>query len=244
MIREVDIAGIVGEHLKSKKSILDVGVGSGKHLYPFLELGFNYLEGIDTNESIKEFAFHEYLIYKNRYQNIMKSETSIIEGKNEPIQLNKDKFNSSYLKSHFPSLEKEFASINFTFNCKEGDFLNFKTNIRFDVIIASQILHFFKPKEQELFLSKVESLLNPKGLLFIAAYSFPKCLNTDFEENKTRIADQVYSKEDGTLFYLLSDNDFIKLLSAYKLVKKIEYKEWNEYCNAFLVQKKIYVTKK
>lgn len=52
--RDYDLAKMYEEEFAGKKSILDVGCGTGIHLFPFLGLGFERLVGIDIDEKLEQ----------------------------------------------------------------------------------------------------------------------------------------------------------------------------------------------
>lgn len=234
MLREFDIANIIKNHITNNKSILDIGCGTGRHLYPFIDLGFNFLHGVDIKNEDSNNLFKTFLKYKSNYANELtaEKEKEVLDGRDK-VSLNHTQF---YLKKFFPSLYKEFNTVRFDIN-KEFDFLNFDFNQKYDVILLITVLHFVNHELQLQYIQKAKSLLNESGLIVLICNKLDKCHKNQFTSKLEKIDTKIF-KETGTTtprtFYLLDNTDLRRLTNSFKEVIEFDNYKWSKLANQYI----------
>lgn len=200
MLRETDLAFKLQSLLKNKTSVLDVGCEYGKDLFPFLDLGFTDLHGIDdSNKSAKFLSFH-YVRYKLNYV-----ETALPEsiGNNEEVVNMKMSMEPLMVQYYWPSLYTEFQAFKF----EVADALNYKFDKTYDLIIIKNVIHFFHQKKRIELLSKLVNCLNEDGILYVYANSV---------DRTKRYGNQTESFDWSSLGYcLLNGDDFLEIESLF-----------------------------
>ncbi len=95
-----------------------------------------------------------------------------------------------------------------------GDILSFKINKKFDVIYAHLSLHYFSDEDTNKVFSKLFSLLNKGGLLFIKCKSTKDC---KFGEGK-KVEENYYLRK-GHLRHFFSEEYLRRKLENFELIK-------------------------
>lgn len=233
MIRDFDFAAILRPYLKSFDSVLDVGCEYGQCLFPFLELGFNTLHGIDRDKKLEEFIPYYFLQYKLNYVN--EAPTEVNREFCQEMNL-ASRRNTFEINSYFPSITVDLKLFEFKFG-KEGEIKNFKPELKYDLIIVSNILHFFPPKEREETMKKLYDALNPNGMILLRANTLKKCLKDEgFMSNKEEIARKIYKSENVT-YYLFEEVDFQALFTNFSEIEKIKNKVLDQLADIFICMK-------
>ena len=205
------IVADIQDFLKNKENnwALDIGCEKGTQLYPFIDFGFSKLIGIDINPSYKYKTFNSFLQDRNDYKQF-----TIKNG----VQHNlRDKYKSDlYWKINFPEMYKLYDSkFEFIFDKYQGNIINYfiKEN-SFDLIIASNVLHFLDPETEDIQLKKLTDGLKERGIIYISVNQFEK---TNFSNN-LNVEVEVLNDE----VVLVSDKIFPFLKRYFYTKKKID----------------------
>jgi SAM-dependent methyltransferase len=210
MLREKDLAYKLKGIAKGKKSILDVGCRYGKTLYPFLDLGFDYLHGIDNQLTLENYMAFYFARYKFEYASSAKSNYKRPNDEFQTIDLSKKRPNHS-ICFNWPSIYSEFKQIKLDIGEPEGNVLTCEFERKYDVIIAKDILHFFKQDQRLVIVEKLIAALKPSGFIYVFANSKERMPKYGKNMNKaTKLNDKTYREELNSkrTYYLLDQYDF------------------------------------
>lgn len=226
MLIETDLAFRIQSLLKNKTSVLDVGCGFGKDLFPFLDLGFTDLHGIDNSNIKYKFLPYFYVKYKFNYADTVLSEPVNNKGRMENMKTKKDRMDRRMVQYNWPALYREFE----TYKFDVGDVLNYKFDKTYDLIIIKNVIHFFDQESRIELLSKLVNFLNEDGILYVYANSLKRMKGFRDLSNLIWLSHKSF-KEAGPqerIFHLLDGDDFLeieKLLGKLNLNFKIDDRE-------------------
>ena len=181
MTSDSDLAERLKELIKPHESVLDVGCKYGQHLFPFLNLGFKHLHGIDNSENVKDYIPFYYLRYKHGYDKKLIAEVPRPNGIYTEWDLTHRKLKSSLVQKYWPKSYSDYLKYQFDIGPEEGDVLNYVFTRMYDLIIVSNLLHFFNKKERLLIVNKLYNQLNQDGLIYIYANTEKRALR--YSEN-------------------------------------------------------------
>ena len=229
MLREKDLAYKLKRIAKGKKSILDVGCRYGKTLYPFLDLGFEYLHGIDNQWNLENYMAFYYARYKFEYASSATSNYKRPNGEFQTIDLSKKRPNHS-ISFNWPSIYSEFKQFKFDIGEPKGNVLTCEFDRKYDVIIVKDILHFFTNVQRLVVVKKLIAALNPYGFIYIYANSKERMPKYGKNMNRaTKLNEKTYQEElnGKRTYFLLDQHDFkeIGLLFDKCLSLKVNEKE-------------------
>ena len=221
-IYEDGIIKDIQEYLKDNASILDIGCKLGNTIFPFIDFNPLILVGIDKDEFNLNHVFRNFLLDRNNYKRYTTVNGLQIDLKNE--------FKSvDYWENIFPEFARLFKDkFNFVIDSHKGDINNYSIpSVTYDVIIASNVLHFLKPDEQNLAIENIVDGAKIGGKIFISVSSYEKTLRqgrTDVIFTKLNSFYYTYSHpnypdEDR---YIYTEEGLLFLQSLFpKLIKKI-----------------------
>ena len=156
-------------------SVLDVGCQYGSALFPFEEKKFIEITGIDCNEEIGKYIFIEYLSSKRGYP-------SHIKIGNKNWQVDDVNLTNEIARKYFEDDYQEFIKkFEFIFDNEKGRIENFDLRERsYDIIIFSQILHFFEEEDVRLVVEKAYECLKSNGFIYFDFYTEDRVKKGDF----------------------------------------------------------------
>ena len=233
MIREFDIVNIIAEKIIEHKSVLDIGCGNGRHLFPFSKLGFDKLVGFDITDENKRYVFSQFVRFKSDYERVVsveKNEEFLNGDKGIDLKTKREEF---YMKEFFPTYFEEFtSSYNFNLDSK-NNFLSTEFENKFDVVLFINVIHFVPHELQIDYIEKIKNLLTNHGLLVFIANTSTKCCQNGFINNLEMIRPKVYKGKSKT-YHLLDNNDIDKILSRFKNHKEFKNEKWNKNARQFM----------
>jgi SAM-dependent methyltransferase len=209
------------EYIKSNSKILDIGCKLGNQLFPFIDFNPIKLVGIDNNEFNSKHVFRNFLLDRNNYRR-----RALLQ--NQMVDLFDESKTEKYWMELFPVQAEIFSSkFEFIIGEEKGNIENFEIKKKeYDIIIASKILHFFEPHEEEKIIQKLLFGLKKEGLLYISVNQFEKINFQNLPYQKAlRISENSvlsYDERNPEIkWYLYTEVGIKKLISKFPKVKKI-----------------------
>jgi len=152
------------------------------------------------------------------YPSSANCEIDYLNGKSRVIKFSKMKDNR-FMQKYNPSVYNEFLNLNLIHDEANGDIRNIEINRKYDVIIISDVIHFFKPKIRLEIVEKLKRALSDKGLIYISANTserMPK-FHEDFELKTNKLDHKTYQSKENLeyIYYLLDETDFKKITEIF-----------------------------
>jgi SAM-dependent methyltransferase len=196
----------VKPYIQKDIKILCLGCKYGSKLFPFLTLSPTKIYGIDIDENSINKYYFEYIKYLKNYHRTIISEIKLSGDINEEFQSNSKLLNWETLV-HFPSYKEKIEQMNKILELKHSSIQDFEFSDSFDLIIASNSLHFLKHKLQSEVISKIYSCLSSNGVFYLRNNILEKCITNDWETRHEKIADKIIrlkTRRNGELIYYLN----------------------------------------
>lgn len=223
------------EFVLPNSKILDIGCGYGHHLFPFVDFNPSKLIGIDNNPLYSNHIFRNFLYNRNNLERRLEMPT-------QSIDFDEEDKPEDYWRNLFPEQAEIFRSkFDFIIDKEKGDVENFNLgDAEYEIIIASDVLHFFEPSREEAIIDRIVKGTKKSGKIYISVNRFEKI---DFERSpynttKKLNDDCVISydtRNPQVKWYLYTDTGIKKLIEKFpKLIKTIES---NGIASAFIFEK-------
>lgn len=177
------IADLVKDYVDGKESVIDIGCGTGKHIFPFKELGFKSFMGIDIEPLKGRSTFMQYLIY-NYPNNLGEIPNKDKVGDSLPL-VDRNGNIRHFLKNEFfekesPTLAKtikrEYGVNNWIFDESLGriESKEFAATKKYDLVVVSDVLHFVSGNDEQIAINNILRCLKSDGFCFIAVSTTDK----------------------------------------------------------------------
>lgn len=179
-----------------KNAVLDIGCNLGNHLFPFVDLGFKKLVGIDVDKSLRYHVFGQFLYDRNNQERL-----ALCEGKTRfngtKVNLVNGNYRESALINCFPEqFELYKTRFEFVFDPIDGNIENFNLEPEYyNIILAINVLHFLPPHKCDEILKKI-ALAMPKGGILYLVVNTLRMLNQPKEKLNDII---IYENDKGNI---------------------------------------------
>ena len=231
-MKEQYLHNIIGKFIKKEMtSVLDVGCQYGSALFPFEEKNFKIITGIDCDEEIGDYIFVEYLSSKKDYPSHIKLGDKIWRT-NDPYLTNK--IAKKHRESEYLNFKKRFE---FIIDNEKGKIENFDLTKRsYDIIIFSQILHFFAENQIKEIIEKGLKCLKNEGFIYFDFYTEDSVKKGDI--GYEYVSDNVFieTAEKRRKYYLLRHSFIEEIRSMFSKTIDIENNETRA-CKIFIGNK-------
>lgn len=195
---------------KEKSKILDIGTGNGKLLLFLYYYGYNEIYGIDNCNLIITELEKKYI-------------------KNQPITHLFRKYRQFYRKETDVRLDNDADEYNIEFfkfiktiKLSKIDFFDFNGLSCFNLIIASNVFHFYPSTDDEKIIEKIKSILCENGLIYLRVRSTSD-FKSKFDREKYKCIDNVIYSDGLPKAYLFTEDRI------------------NKFCDNFFVEEKRYL---
>ncbi len=216
LIRELE------KYAEDKNSLLDIGCAIGLHCYPFYKYGLKKIVGIDIKNALDRNFYRFFLYFRNKKNKILKLDKSELNLFDEYLP-DGDRYWSRIKPEEFKAFKKHFE---FVIDPQKGNILNYELiENSFDMIILSNVLHFYTPSKQKLIIEKVKTGLKQNGIIYIAANQYEKYIKRfDDESRYIRLDENIVRYDDRQLpqqiRYLSTVENIKKITSSFSKLEK------------------------